>query len=54
MFWPCTPPSSTFPAMPLEASFTVYARILKGLLLVTNATYLNTGITVATMRMFLT
>ncbi len=35
MFWPCTLPSSTFPAMPLEASFTVYARVLKGLLLIT-------------------
>ena len=34
MFWPCTPPSSTFPAMPLEASSTVKTRILKVLLLV--------------------
>ena len=34
MFWPCTPPSSTFPAMPLKPSSTVKARILKVLLLI--------------------
>ena len=53
MFWACKPPSSTFPTMPLEASSMVYARMLKVLLLVTKATYLNTGTSVAVMRIFL-
>jgi hypothetical protein len=44
MCWAYRPPSSTFPTMSLEASSTVYARMLKVLFLVTKQPISRLGI----------